>query len=185
MLRANLEGPASKAGLSVLGGNMGTVIGIIGGFILSWVLAHYYYRRQIKEQINPIPHIEKLDKALSDFLALAKLRNDKELESKIKKVIIALYHTQLRLRESLSLPIGMLGLLLNRHKEGKAIELLTESKHLFESALRELNLSCSAYDELVESTTKLFGSDILNQLTTSERLGIEFKPRRIKMRPDK
>jgi len=59
-----------------------TAFGIILGGIISWIVAHWYFRKQ--EQTSPAPLLKEINNKVQELHELAVIRRDKELQNKLK-----------------------------------------------------------------------------------------------------
>ncbi len=71
-----------------------TIAGIAVGGIISWVLSHHYYKRQTKEQVNPIPYIKEVNTAVLELYGMTMERQDVELQRGVKTLVMSMLFTK-------------------------------------------------------------------------------------------
>jgi hypothetical protein len=143
-------------------------IGIIVGALLSWVLAHYYYRKQVKEQINPLPYSQEVNHAVLELYGLAIDRKDEELRKKIKELVLAIQISRIRVLEKLA-PANLCLLFLAReHNDQKIIDFVNQFKPQFKRAAKNIQALETEYSNMMTTASKVLGSEALQLLSQDD-----------------
>jgi hypothetical protein len=112
---------------------MELAIGVVLGGLISWGLSHYYYRRQIKEQVNPIPYIQEVNHAIVELYGLAIERSDDELKKNVRSLIEAMESYLDRMADDLTVAVLALDWIVRYNKP--------ESQQRLLSVLQERSLN--------------------------------------------
>lgn len=135
-------------------------IGIVVGAVLSWALTHYYYRKQLREQINPLPQITELSHAVHEVLDVAEIRNDKELEAKMKRLVVALTQSRVRVLNMISTTRLFLHLLISEHEKGTVVDFLNEKGgDIAKTVMEKLQSVNSEYEDVTTLADQQVGKN--------------------------
>ena len=126
---------------------MSTVISVVISIIATWVVAHYYYRRQTREQINPMPQLQEVHRALIELYGVAIDRKDEQLQKLIKRLVIEMVNTRVRILNKLSAPLLFLAMIKDALKPGKEEALESLMPHLPSSVEMSVNSISGIADE--------------------------------------
>jgi hypothetical protein len=107
---------------------MELAIGIVVGGLISWALSHYYYRKQTKAQINPIPYIQEVNRAIVELYVLAIQRSDEELKKNVRNLVEAMETYVIKMADDLTLATLTLDLIVRANIPGNEQKLLSNLK---------------------------------------------------------
>jgi hypothetical protein len=158
---------------------MEAFLGILG-IIVGWLVTHYYYRRQIKEQINPLPHIQGVHQAVLEIYGMAIQRQDTELQKAVRTLVIEMLHTRNRVLNSL-VPAAFTFMYVNdlyKLEDGMEIKnKLNELEPSVIKAQKRLSEAGHEYDGLIETVEKIAGKKVSEMFTEEEFIEILRDPR--------
>ncbi|MCA1566829.1 MAG: hypothetical protein LC803_14530 [Acidobacteria bacterium] len=150
---------------------MGTLISIIASVAATWAFAHYYYRKQSQEQINPIPFIKGVHDAVLELNGMAIERQDAELQRGIKKLVVAMLYSRNRGINSIvtaRLLLSMIDDLRKTESEDGLKTQLNEWGPNIERAMTRLGEACQEYDELMATVKEISGKNLEDMFTEKE-----------------
>lgn len=151
------------------------ILGLFGG----WLVTHYYYKRQMKEQVNPLPQIRGVHNAVLELYGLSLQRQDDELQRGIRTLVIEMLHTRNRVMNALVPASFTLGFVTDLYKvEDEELERkLKELEPSVQTALKRLSQVSHEYDGLIEAAEKITGMKVADMFTYEEVIKILQDPR--------
>lgn len=158
------------------------------GAVVGWAITHYYYRKQIKEQINPIPHIQGVHEAVLAVYGISIERQDAELQRGIKTLVLSLLESSnnvLNVVGSARLLLAMIEdcrKLENKEQMDKALK---ELDHLIPRINKNLLLVSEEYRELFKLAQQITGKDLSSIFTKEEFMELLRKPKKLSKHVDK
>jgi hypothetical protein len=159
---------------------METIISIIFSVVATWLFAHYYYRKQSKEQINPIPHIKGVHEVVLELYGMAIDRKDTKLQEVVKRLITAMLFTRNRVVNSIipaSFTLMMIDDACKHESEDEMRAKLKEIEPMIMSARKRLTEVGEEYDGLFATTQTISGVKVGEMFTDEEFKQILRDPR--------
>ncbi|MDQ3816129.1 MAG: hypothetical protein M3362_00375 [Acidobacteriota bacterium] len=141
---------------------------LLGG-VIGWLISRYYYRKQTRQLIDPAPQIGGFHQALMELHDLSLEREDKELEKGIKKLIVTMLHTRMRVLDSVAsgrLLLAMIDDLRASEDKDKIVTDLNELGAMIKSISSGLGEIGNEFDSLHEVGEQIYGKKF--QFTSEE-----------------
>lgn len=153
--------------------------GIIVGGAVSWILSRYYYKKQVKEQVNPTPHIKAVNTAVLELYGMAVQRQDGELQKAVKQLVIEMLHTRNRVLNKVVPAQFVITWVreINSSNKGDEIQQLKELEKYMETAQNNLIKVGYEYDGLIEVVEQVAGQQVVKMFTYEEFKEILRDPR--------
>lgn len=140
-----------------------TIIGIIVGCIFSWVVAHYYYKRQTKEQINPLPHIKGVHDVVLELYGMAIEQKDEEVQRRLKELVVSMIQVRIRLMNRLTPTAFLIAEIEKAHKTEDYEQLkdyLNETADILQRIKETFSELGKEYDVMLDVAAKILGKPL-------------------------
>jgi hypothetical protein len=157
------------------------VVGIVIGGLISWVISYYYYKKQIKEQINPLPHIKGVHEAVLELVGISIERQDAELQRGIKTLVLALLESSNNVLNAVGATRMLLGMIEDSRKleDKEQMDLaLKELDHLVPRFNTSLLQVSDEYRDLFKLAQEITGKDLSSMITQEEFMELLRKPKK-------
>ena len=104
-----------------------TILGVIFGSFFSWIITHWYYKKQ--ETYSPAPMIREIRDKIEGLYHLETVKKDKELQNKLKQInllISAVHRKVLHILLPLDINVQALRMLYASGQKDKLVKYLNE-----------------------------------------------------------